>query len=651
MFTYSVFTRCATVNQEVFFQKLQLFGAGPSSSLTHISMMEHESNISLFYVLATCRQLTHLTYYPTHSAWKKYGIYTIEPTVNNFGNNDEKQNTIRITTPQVFDNLIYLHIDAEMDRRLRLEYILKKCPNLQYLICASAESCELAPDSIQLDDLTKWCPKLVYFAGDGSYRYHDDIIPLMSRTINGDNCKYNDNNEDEDEKDQQSKSSALYHLSLCEHQGFDQIAQHLQKYQHQLGFLRLVKPMFHRDGRDWSSVFQSLRLSQLQTLICDRIDFSNVGSLVALLNTSATTIQMLDMDIRVLGLHSLHLTVNHTTLLSLHVLPELHTLRLCGFSFDISNEDDSGRNRSSITRLLKCIPRLNKLVLKESLVTFNNAIESVGLDCLKNLNHLELTDVKWPDNNNISIRQQNNNGGNSNNENNTGDGIVITPTLFQHLILLQRNNRYFKLETIRLIRIPKTTNGLLYSIAHIPSLKVLQVIPEHSHPLFIQQPANINDNDTDKCSQQDDSILLHFLNLLKETTKIKELMLHHIGCNMSNTALDILAGFPKLNTLDIMLIGKTAGAPPSPIDIEGIMHLVNKTKILECVSIHNAANINGPPGGLLERIFQERSVLSFTITSTNRHSARLASTGSDKNDNDHDDIQYLYIDDCIIMRI
>ena len=614
-------------------------------------MMEHESNISLFYVLATCRQLTHLTYYPTHSAWKKYGIYTIEPTVNNFVNNDEKKKPIRITTPHVFNKLIYLHIDAEMDRRLRLEYILKKCPNLQYLICASAESCELAPDSIQLDDLTKWCPKLVYFAGDGSYRYHDDIIPLMSRTIDGGNCNNNNNAEHGDKKGQQSKSSTLYHLSLCEHQGFDQIAQHLQKYQHQLVFLRLVKPIFYRDGRDWSSVFQSLQLSQLQALVCDKIDFSNVGSLVALLNTGAATIKILDMDIRVAGLHSVHLTVNQTTLEPLRVLPHLHTLRLCGFSFDTSNEDDSDRNRSSIITLLKRIPRLNKLILQESLVTFNNAIESMGFECLKNLNYLELMDVKWPCNNNISIRQQNNNGDNSNTENNAGEGIVLAPTLFQRLILLQRDSSYFKLETIRLIRIPKTTNDLLYSIAHIPSLKVLQVIPEHSSPLFIQQPSIINGNNTDNDSRQDDAVLLHFLNLLKETTKIKELMLHHIGCNMSNTALDILAGFPQLNTLDIMLVGKTAGAPPSPIDINGILHFINKTRILECIIIHNAANINGPPGGLLERILQERSVRSFTVTSTNRHSARSATTHSDKNDNNHDDIQYLYIDDCIITRI
>ncbi|KAI7859633.1 hypothetical protein BDC45DRAFT_496474 [Circinella umbellata] len=660
-----VYTRCATVNQEAFFQKLRLFGAGSSSTLTHISMMEHESNVSLFYVLTTCSQLTHLTYYPTHAAWRKYGIYTIEPTVNDIDDDDEKQKPIRTTTHHVFNHLIYLHIDAEMDRRLRLEYILKKCPNLQYLICASAQSCELAPDSIQLDNLKKWCPKLVYFAGDGSYRYHDDAIPLMSThdedeimkiTNAGNRDKSDDDDDDDEEEDkkyQQSISSTFYHLSVCEHQGFDQIAQHLQQYQHQVAFLRLVKPIFHRDSRDWSSVFQSLNLSRLQTLICDRIDFSDVGSLVALLNTSATAIQTLDIDIRVLGLHSVHLTMNQTTIDSLHVLKSLHTLRLCGFSFINSNEDDSNRNRSSITSLLKRIPHLNNLTLQESLVTFSDAIGSMGFECLKNLNHLELTDVKWPDRNynNVSTRQQNNNDDYGNNDNNTGDGTVILPDLFQSLILLQGNNSYLKLETIRLIRIPKMTNELLYSIAHIPSLKVLQVIPEHSYPLFIQQYRNINNGDDANGDQQQDAILLHFLNLLKEATKTKELTLHHIGCKISNSAFNVLGGFPELKKLDIMLVGKTTGTPPLPIDIGGILDLVDNSRILESIIIHNAANVNGPPGGLLERIFQERSIPWFTVTSANRHSTKMATAQSSKSDDNNDNSQYLYIDDCIITRI
>ncbi|KAI9250997.1 hypothetical protein BDA99DRAFT_563912 [Phascolomyces articulosus] len=668
-----VFKRCATIHQESFFQKLCLFGE--SQELKHVSMLEHQSNISLLYILYTCPQLTHLTFYPTHSAWRKFGIYTIEPPV--MLNDDDYTTTSpqrqHLRRPASFEHLIYLHIDAEVDRRLRLEYILKKCPNLRYLMCASAQSCELAPDSIQLDELVQWCPKLVYFAGDGSYRYHDDAMDLLKTAPLKDSIHHddpeekpfidnnkNDNNNTDNEEYidndsvstptssstsyfQKKKRAASYHLSICEHQGYDQIAQHLQKQQQRLGHLRLVKPIFHHDGRDWSPIFQSLHLYQLRTLICDRIDFSDMSSLITLLNTCARTIQIVDVDIRVLGLHTMHLTVDQSIIEGLHVLQHLHTLRLCGFSFP---------NKASVVTLLERVPGLEKWVLQESLVTFN--VEPIVFESLKNLNTLELVDVHWDDSelNNDNDRQlqspqQQNEGG----DGDVGDNsmIVVSSAFFQCLPLLQKDN-YSKLTTIRFIRIPKMTNELLFSIAHIPTLKVLHLTPDYISPLFLPPPpsppsptttTSSSDNSNSKSEDKND-MLLDFIQILRGSAAIEQLILHHIGCPISNAAFTTLGDLTQLKILDILLVGTNTNIPPSPIDMEGILQLVYKTKTLEKMTIHNAASLEGPPGGILQRVFQQRHISWYTVTSMNRHSTRTTHT----NDNTH----YLYIDDCTITR-
>lgn len=91
----------------------------------------------------------------------------------------------------VFDNIKYLHIDTLLTDRRVLRILLQRCPNLQYYIGASSETCrawnkyfsQAVPDSVPFGEAVRWCPKLKYHMATGTYHDKDSLNYLIDDHI------------------------------------------------------------------------------------------------------------------------------------------------------------------------------------------------------------------------------------------------------------------------------------------------------------------------------------------------------------------------------------------------------------------------------------------------------------------------------------
>ncbi|KAI9496578.1 hypothetical protein BDB00DRAFT_807881 [Zychaea mexicana] len=580
----------ATMNQDAFLDVLRQLA---NRRLTHLTLTQHGSNIGFVPVLQACPQLTHFTYKPTNTIQKD--VYKNEPSLANSKNNESAATTTAMATTK-FDNLIYLHIDTALHIQDRLEPILQKCPNLQYLLGASSTSCDYLlycvtsssynGDFIDLDKLLSWCPKLVYVSADGVYQEHDDdevevfaSIALAEKPLRKCITDTKDTDDEDGNDELQQPSQQLCHLATFEHYGYDQISQILRQNQDKLEYL-LLSRREDEEGRDWSPVFRSLDTPCLQTLDCEYIEF-DTGSIVNLLNTCR--------DIQTINLHHYFATFTQQTVRNLHTtLHQLHSLRLTGISF---------ADEGSAIALLQRLPSLKVLIIQESRILLAERAAMF----LRNLKQLELWNMDPPEENTNGSDIDDNNLNREEIEQRQQAAAVILPSLFESLSMPSHES---KLEIVRLVRIPTVnTRQLLLALAHIPTLKHIDI-----------RLSGTLDGDDDDVNKDDNDIMLKFVLKLRERTSssIEQLVLRHVG-HFCYSALDALGDFPQLRKLDIRFPPVMKTRFPKEISLHGISQLLRKSKSLETAEFGEAALAKHPPKSTLEKLLREEDINNYIV--------------------------------------
>ncbi|KAI7851984.1 hypothetical protein BDC45DRAFT_571569 [Circinella umbellata] len=259
--------------------------------LTELKLIHHFANVSFLSLLRACPNLTHFTYTASSIAYNN-GLYDQIPVVNVSSplKNEPLPPVIHHNT---FSCLTYLNIDAIMDKRIRLEPILHKCPNLQYLLYANgyAENHFASYDTtiINLDDLfSMWCPKLIFLQMNSplppflenspwqqEYIRMEDIILISKTGLNATKEK--------------CQEKGLRYLIIGEKQSFgpDQVIPHFRRNHATLEYVSISSYYQQPNLVNWSPMFMSnpndqLVFLQLRILICDRILIEN-APLVSLL--------------------------------------------------------------------------------------------------------------------------------------------------------------------------------------------------------------------------------------------------------------------------------------------------------------------------------------------------------------------------------
>ncbi|KAI9250999.1 hypothetical protein BDA99DRAFT_608283 [Phascolomyces articulosus] len=640
-----VFIKCATVDQDSFIRMLRLLGW---NKLTYLTMLNHGSNVSFIHVLDACPQLSYLTYSPTTSAYRKYKVYDTEPlvTINSNSNNNKKSDKSFATRLLLYrpiekkapnnNSLVYLNVDAVIHKEKRLVPLLKRCRNIQYIIGANVESCGERSFPIQLDELLKLCPTLIYYASNGSYSYLDatswtDPTIIVTEASKNDCTRMGTatpvdienlyTTDIANKREQIKDKTTLFHLSLSMAQDhYDQIFRILNKYQEKLGYLKLVSNMFNDDAAEMLMLFQSLNMPNLRTLICDTIDFGSSDSVVSLLNTCAKTIQTVSLDLRHLDSTFVDIIMVQPSIQALHPLEQLHTLHFYGIPFDTAG---------AMVTLLERVRNLERLVMIGCFLTFNIQPPTRIFECLKNLEHLELSDITWHLLNNndespryytkeISLKPK--------------DVVIVPPALFHYL------SQDPKLETVILKSVFSMSNELLFAIAQIPILKVFQLKSgEHAPlPFLPHSPATTINNDNN--SDNGHSTAFDFFRTLHdETTGLEQLTLHNFAHTIGDAAFDILASMPKLKKLDVSL------SLWNPEDPNGILQLLRKNKNLALAAFRNTCSFEGSPGSILRKQMHKFNITDYNIQIPSSHQLRLLHSGTNRND-------YLFRDDIIIMK-
>ncbi|KAI8137051.1 hypothetical protein BJV82DRAFT_636981 [Fennellomyces sp. T-0311] len=228
--------------------------------LRHLKMMHHHSNIAFLQVFSACPELTHFTYQETTAAHPKgdRGVYDKEPVVPNAG-----------PTIKLFPNITHLCIDAVMDRQLRLDPILKRCPNLLVFVGPAfghdLKDISYSNISIDFDLLFDWCPKIVWVEDMLSHRTlpnlkDDPEISAIDNSVTG-----------------------LRHFSICELHQSDAVQQRLTESQHILEFFAINPLAISSNGSALPIMLSTLQLPQLHTLDIHDVEFDG-ASIVSLLN-------------------------------------------------------------------------------------------------------------------------------------------------------------------------------------------------------------------------------------------------------------------------------------------------------------------------------------------------------------------------------
>ncbi|KAI9494761.1 hypothetical protein BDB00DRAFT_871041 [Zychaea mexicana] len=540
-----VFVNCSTREQRRFLGLSQQLG----SQLAHLTMRSHDSAVPLLYILCTCPKLTSFTYRGEYIPWQ-------------LGQRAHEQ--IPVESIPIFDKLKYMYIDATIDMHPELVSILQKCPNLQYFIDASSATKHNEPqpvdltyhpghtnssDVIRLKNIFSWCPNLVYIAKKSNYGYvpYKDI--MKSIVGEGPSAVAITNSA----LHSQRKQSRLYHLAVSQSEGYDEIAQVLRNKQYTLEHLDLTTAQANRVDIDWSPVFRSLQLPLLRTLICNT--HFDTAAIISMLN-SCPSLNLMKLDY-------CHRRIENVELQPLRILPRLHTFYLQRFMF---------MDELSVATLLQRLPGLEKLGIQDSSATLS---DPTIYKCLKHLKHLDLFAIDWG----RRFGQQG--------QRSQGTGMVVSPAMFKYMA------QYSNLETVRLWRVPKITYELLSAIAHIATLRCLEV-----------KLACAPDGD--------EAELLWFAHKLREKSMIEKLKLEPLRY-LNYAVLSVLGDLPRLNTLSVWF-GNGYTRPPMELDTSGVIQLLRKSKSLKKVVFDDAFTRENLPGAIIQRRLQEHGVSFYNIT-------------------------------------
>ncbi|KAI7859642.1 hypothetical protein BDC45DRAFT_553396 [Circinella umbellata] len=533
------FTGCRTLHQRRFIHILQQLTCS-NRRLTRLSITRHNSNIVLTQLLAACPELTHLTVIPLDLDKNSNDIYELEP----FN-----------TTTTMNKKMVYLDIRGLAGTRKQLEPLLKRCPNLQYLIgidttkifcdfCSPSDrntdsngntslstTTTTFTDGIQLNELNSWCPKLIYFTDKGTYyttKEQGDLVQnalfqsyQQHRFLTSIRRQYNNNNKQ------------FYHLALCDNSS--STAQFVIRHQETLECLILSKSYNDNyQGTNWPSVFRRslMNLGQLRTLICSYIKYNEDPSSIIHLLNRCPSLDTLVLAHDMFPLPTMAITLSQPIIKPLDVLPHLRRLDLCGYSFF---------DEWSVIGLLKRIPALEELVIANGRVPFNNHPHIFSQYCPK-LTHLNLMNITC---------------------NHSEGETILTPAMFLYptlssrsaLSTMQRNNSnnsnmtVCNIKHIKLCNVPPVTYKLLTAIAHIPTLTSLEARLSEMH-----------------CMNNDDEFIAFIRTLYK--TVIKKLVLYKFNYLQQlhcPTVINALGNLPYLTELRF----ESTTMAPAKLDTKG----------------------------------------------------------------------------------
>ncbi|KAG2222825.1 hypothetical protein INT45_011635 [Circinella minor] len=291
-----------------------------TEQLLELKFIRHPTNLPFIRILRNCPSLCRFTYIPTGDAYKDL-LYDTEPIVPD----EQHDNNILLSQQQsTFHTLTYLCLDVYMHKQ-RLEPIVKKCPNLLYLICTTGllgvhQGFSIVPDyNTNIIDLNKlfntWCPNLTFLQSNcdcfTSYRQDWSECIIINdgeenkiKRIEGDGTGI----QQQQQQQQRERKGGLQYLYTCEAQGYGptQIAPHIIQNASTLESLLLHGRYYHSPlytaREDWSSIFLNLTFPNIRRLECCGIlldTFSMTLLLERLPGLEKLAIDVKDMSIQV----------------------------------------------------------------------------------------------------------------------------------------------------------------------------------------------------------------------------------------------------------------------------------------------------------------------------------------------------------------
>ncbi|KAI8143299.1 hypothetical protein BJV82DRAFT_612224 [Fennellomyces sp. T-0311] len=407
---YLELSECGTsMNQELFLVVLRNL----APHLTELKILQHESSIPFLHVLDACPNISHFTFWPSIRARWRENMYDEEPFVKT-----------KLSTTQ-FTHITYLCLDVVLNKKLRLDPILKRCPRLRWFIGASTNKQPTHSDisyvtmSIDLDTILNWCPKLVCFQDNLSYNVWKDKFAYTTDT--GDD--------------------GIHYLSQCQDYGLDQVALNLSKVRDTLEYFSLRVCVQPHEAIDWSPVFRTLQLPNLRALyLYDSIHF-DVASFFTMFNHSPL------METLVLGCH--HISLDTPAIETLQIMPRLRSLEL--FSIFPLKDD-------TLFLLLDRLPVLEQLMIRDSTVPL--MLPYTNHQCPTQLKLLDLTSVTFDYHGDESITKE--------------EAVAY---------FIQYFFTHSKIETVHLTNVPFIGAIALKTIASIPTLKACQIELDETLPL------------------------------------------------------------------------------------------------------------------------------------------------------------------------
>ncbi|KAI8140133.1 hypothetical protein BJV82DRAFT_659365 [Fennellomyces sp. T-0311] len=317
---------CTTEDQDAFLGILQQW----RPHLTRFKMTHHGSNVAFRHILTLCPELTHFSYQQYSRAWVEHDVYDQDPDVHT-----------PVPLSNDHPNLVYLWLDMRMNARLRLDPILKNCPNLRSLTLRDhrkdmhIDHTDANYEGAPFEDLLTWCPRLAFFQTAPAYTF---VSRSLKKHVQ--QCSY-------DDVDSVGKLDGLRQLGISGDNGRDRIAQILTKYQDTMERLLIQR---HDIDENWSSVFHSLFLPHLRLFACEQLQF-DAPPLISMLNHCPS--------LATLVIQGTPLVFNQSVLSAMFPMRHLHTLHLDSLVI----EDDT-----SITMMFEQLPVLEMLHLVSSLV-------------------------------------------------------------------------------------------------------------------------------------------------------------------------------------------------------------------------------------------------------------------------------------------
>ncbi|KAG2220795.1 hypothetical protein INT45_012464 [Circinella minor] len=354
------FERCNTAKQQKFLPLLKQLG----SYTTHLDMEEHGSNVAFLDVFEACPRLTHFTFTnPSIHAYTLHGLYDKEPIATTIATskisslqetknytslslsssvsstyNVKQQLQQKWKNKPIHENIISLILDVVLEKHIRLESILRKCPNLRHLVCSNGEitkrSLEEEEEDIfpsydttipDLDDLLSWCPKLHYLEINTDQGYQSNQL-----------CSVFHDFYESDKNGQQHSLNGLQYFMTYEGDdyGAERIGPFLIRNASTLKCVILARSIATiTPDQDWSFMFETIPLCPyLDTLVLINITYED-SALVSMLEQCP---QLQTLIIR----NTLLMPLKLTSILS--PLQRLKHLELDSVSLQMDTDDDSG---------------------------------------------------------------------------------------------------------------------------------------------------------------------------------------------------------------------------------------------------------------------------------------------------------------------